>query len=54
MAPAKLRNLDFGPWRPNILIVQSLIAIAIGFGWLGIHTPEKWFIGTIMYIIGRE
>lgn len=54
MTTAKLKALDFGPWRPKILIVQSLVAIAIGFGWLGIHTPEKWMVGTIMYIIGRE
>ena len=54
LAAAKLRISDFGPWRPNILIVQSLTAIAIGFGWLGVHTPEKWMVGTVMYIIGRE
>ncbi|KAJ9368066.1 hypothetical protein DTO282F9_3363 [Paecilomyces variotii] len=43
---------DFGTWRSNILIVLSLIAYAIGFGWLGVHTEEKWLIGTGLYIVG--
>ncbi|KAI9820222.1 MAG: hypothetical protein M1827_005844 [Pycnora praestabilis] len=43
---------DFGTWRPNILIVLSIIAFAIGFGWLGIHTPDKWQAATGMYIVG--
>ena len=44
---------DFGTWRPNILIVLTLAAIAIGFGSLGIHTPDKWMTATVIYIIGR-
>ncbi|KAK2766240.1 hypothetical protein FQN54_007756 [Arachnomyces sp. PD_36] len=43
---------DFGSWRPNILIVLSIIAYAIGFGWLGVHTEEKWHIGVGLYIVG--
>ncbi|KAI9758886.1 MAG: hypothetical protein M4579_002770 [Chaenotheca gracillima] len=43
---------DFGTWRPNILIVLSIVAWGIGFGWLGVHTSEKWEIGAGMYIIG--
>ncbi|KAI9796990.1 MAG: hypothetical protein M1835_002513 [Candelina submexicana] len=43
---------DFGQWRPNILIVLSILAFGIGFGWLGVHTPEKWEVATGMYIIG--
>ncbi|KAL1862067.1 hypothetical protein Plec18170_000891 [Paecilomyces lecythidis] len=43
---------DFGSWRPNILIVLSLVAYAIGFGWLGVHTEEKWRIGVGLYIVG--
>lgn len=43
---------DFGHWRPNILIALSIIAYAIGFGWLGVHTSEKWQIGVGLYIVG--
>jgi len=43
---------DFGTYRPNILIVLSIIAYAIGFGWLGVHTGDKWQTGTGLYIIG--
>ncbi|KAJ6002582.1 hypothetical protein N7451_005129 [Penicillium sp. IBT 35674x] len=43
---------DIGNWRPNILIVLSIIAYAIGFAWLGVHTKEKWEIGVGLYIVG--
>ncbi|GIJ88787.1 hypothetical protein Asppvi_007714 [Aspergillus pseudoviridinutans] len=43
---------DFGTWRPNILIVLSVIAYAIGFGWLGVHTQEQWHVGVGLYIVG--
>lgn len=43
---------DFGCWRPNILIVQSLIAYAIGFGWLGAHDGDKWRVAVGLYIVG--
>lgn len=43
---------DFGQWRPNILIVLSIIAWAIGLGWLGVHDPSKWEAATGLYIIG--
>ncbi|KAK0118239.1 hypothetical protein ONS95_012542 [Cadophora gregata] len=43
---------DFGTWRPNILIGLSLVAWGVGFGWLGVHTPEKWQIAAGMYIVG--
>ncbi|KAL2217868.1 autophagy-related protein 22-like protein [Thermoascus aurantiacus ATCC 26904] len=43
---------DFGTWRPNILIVLSIIAYAIGFGWLGVHTPDRWHAGVGLYIVG--
>lgn len=43
---------DFGTWRPNILIVLSVIAYAIGFGWLGVHTQERWHIAVGLYIVG--
>ena len=43
---------DFGNWRPNILIVLSIVAYAIGFGWLGVHTSDKWHVGVGLYIVG--
>lgn len=43
---------DFGTFRPNILIVLSIIAWGIGFGWLGIHTEDKWQAGLGLYIVG--
>ncbi|CAD0100545.1 unnamed protein product, partial [Aureobasidium mustum] len=42
---------DFGTLRSKILIGLSIIAYAIGFGWLGVHTPDKWQIGTGLYIL---
>jgi hypothetical protein len=47
-----LTLIDFGTWRPNILIGLSLVAWGIGFGWLGIHDASKWEIATGMYIVG--
>lgn len=43
---------DFGTWRPNILIVLSIIAYAVGFGWIDVHTSEKWHIASGLYIVG--
>lgn len=43
---------DFGYWRPNILIVQSFIAYAIGFSWLAAHDGDKWQVGVGLYIVG--
>ena len=43
---------DFGSFRPNILIVLSIAAWGIGFGWLGVHTEDKWVYGTGLYIVG--
>ena len=45
---------DFGTWRPWILIVQTAIGIAIGFGWLGVHTPDQWKYAAGLYIVGRQ
>ncbi|KAG9548069.1 hypothetical protein KCU97_g20530, partial [Aureobasidium melanogenum] len=42
---------DFGTLRSKILIGLSIIAYAIGFGWLGVHTADKWQIGTGLYIL---
>ncbi|MCJ1359854.1 MAG: hypothetical protein MMC33_009857 [Icmadophila ericetorum] len=43
---------DFGRSRPNILIFWSIFAFAIGFGWMGVYTPNKWEVATGMYIVG--
>ncbi|PON21435.1 hypothetical protein TGAM01_v209736 [Trichoderma gamsii] len=43
---------DFGTGRRWILVVWSLIAYGIGFGWLGVHKPEQWKIATGLYIVG--
>ncbi|MCJ1471037.1 hypothetical protein MMC07_009685 [Pseudocyphellaria aurata] len=43
---------DFGSSRPNILIVLSIAAFGIGFGWLGVHTADKWQVAAGMYIVG--
>jgi MFS-type transporter involved in bile tolerance (Atg22 family) len=43
---------DFGVWRPNILIGLSMVAFGIGFGWLGVHTEDKWHAGVALYIVG--
>jgi hypothetical protein len=43
---------DFGTWRPNILIGLSIVAYAIGFGWLGVHDAEKWHAGVGLYMVG--
>ncbi|PNP48861.1 hypothetical protein TGAMA5MH_00019 [Trichoderma gamsii] len=43
---------DFGTGRRWILVVWSVIAYGIGFGWLGVHKPEQWKIATGLYIVG--
>ncbi|KAL7900689.1 autophagy-related protein 22-like protein [Trichoderma sp. SZMC 28014] len=43
---------DFGTGRRWILIVWSVIAYGIGFGWLGVHRPDQWKIATALYIVG--
>ena len=43
---------DYGTWRPYILIVATVIGIAVGFVWLGIHTPERWEYAAGLYIVG--
>ncbi|KAJ2975696.1 hypothetical protein NQ176_g5379 [Zarea fungicola] len=43
---------DFGTWRPYILLVWSIIAYGIGFGWIAVHDPENWRTGVGLYIVG--
>lgn len=45
-------DIDFGQSRPNILIALSIVAFGIGFGWMGVHTSDKWEIAAGMYIVG--
>lgn len=43
---------DYGWWRPYILVFWSVIAWAIGFGWLGVYTEDKWEVATKLYMGG--
>ncbi|KAF2419907.1 UMF1 family MFS transporter [Tothia fuscella] len=43
---------DYGTWRPWILIFWSVVAWAIGFGFLGVHTIDKWHVATGLYMVG--
>lgn len=43
---------DYGSWRPYILIFWSIVGFGVGFGWLGVYTPDKWRIGVALYMVG--
>lgn len=43
---------DYGRWRPYILVFWSIVAFALGFGWLGVHTQDKWPTATGLYMVG--
>ncbi|KAG7571295.1 hypothetical protein FFLO_00807 [Filobasidium floriforme] len=43
---------DYGRWRPYITIVFTILTWAVSFAWLGVQSPEKWQIGTGLYIVG--
>ncbi|OAP65381.1 hypothetical protein AYL99_01353 [Fonsecaea erecta] len=43
---------DYGKWRPYVLVFWSVVAFALGFGWLGIHTQDKWPAATGIYAVG--
>ncbi|KAI1608700.1 UMF1 family MFS transporter [Exophiala viscosa] len=43
---------DYGRWRPWILVFWSIVAFAIGFAWLGVHTEDKWPTATGLYMVG--
>lgn len=43
---------DYGRWRPWILTFWSIVAFALGFAWLGVHTADKWHVGVGLYMIG--
>jgi MFS-type transporter involved in bile tolerance (Atg22 family) len=43
---------DFGTGRRWILVFWSVVSYAIGFGWLGVHTPDKWQTAAGLYVVG--
>ncbi|POR33716.1 Autophagy-like protein 22 [Tolypocladium paradoxum] len=43
---------DFGTGRRWVLLVWSVAAYGIGFGWLGVHDPGRWRVGAGLYIVG--
>ena len=43
---------DYGKWRPWILVFWTIVAFGLGFGWLGVHTDDKWHVATGLYMIG--
>ena len=43
---------DYGTWRPWILVFWSVAAFAIGFGFLGTHTADKWPVACGLYMVG--
>ncbi|KAL1404821.1 hypothetical protein Q8F55_008431 [Vanrija albida] len=43
---------DYGTWRPHITTAFTVLAWGVSFGWLGVTTPDKWRIGTALYILG--
>ncbi|KND87792.1 Autophagy-like protein 22 [Tolypocladium ophioglossoides CBS 100239] len=43
---------DFGTGRRWVLLAWSVVAYGIGFGWLGVHDPDKWQVGVGLYVVG--
>ncbi|KAG5923323.1 hypothetical protein E4U42_004996 [Claviceps africana] len=43
---------DFGTGRRWVLLVWSMIAYGIGFGWIGVHEADQWKAGVGLYIVG--
>ncbi|KAG5999783.1 hypothetical protein E4U21_006332 [Claviceps maximensis] len=43
---------DFGTGRRWVLLIWSVIAYGIGFGWIGVHDADQWKIGVGLYIVG--
>ena len=38
--------------RPNILIFFTVLAVAVGFAWLGVEEPSKWRSANVLYQFG--
>ncbi|KAG5986391.1 hypothetical protein E4U54_005448 [Claviceps lovelessii] len=43
---------DFGTGRRWVLLIWSVVAYGIGFGWIGVHEAEQWKVGVGLYIVG--
>ncbi|OAA38895.1 Major facilitator superfamily domain, general substrate transporter [Metarhizium rileyi] len=43
---------DFGTGRKWILLTWSLIAYAVGYGWIAVHGAERWKAGVGLYMMG--
>ncbi|BEI96356.1 hypothetical protein CcaverHIS631_0113050 [Cutaneotrichosporon cavernicola] len=43
---------DYGSWRPHIVTIATVIGWGACFGWLGVMSPPRWRIGTILYVGG--
>ena len=43
---------DYGNKRPYILIFWTIVAFAVGYAWMGVHTSDKWHAGTALYMVG--
>lgn len=43
---------DYGRWRPWILVFWSIVAFGLGYGWLGVHTADKWHVSVGLYMVG--
>ncbi|KAG6033306.1 hypothetical protein E4U41_006940 [Claviceps citrina] len=43
---------DFGTGRRWVLLIWSVVAYGIGFGWIGVHEPGQWRLGVGLYIVG--
>lgn len=44
---------DYGRWRPWILIVWTVIAIAASFAFLGFTKPSQWNLVSGFYVLGN-
>ncbi|KAG6058234.1 hypothetical protein E4U32_004709 [Claviceps aff. humidiphila group G2b] len=43
---------DFGTGRRWVLLIWSLVAYGVGFGWIGVHEADQWRVGIGLYIVG--
>lgn len=43
---------DYGKWRPWILFFWTMVAFGLGFGWMGVYTPDKWQVSVGLYMVG--
>ena len=45
-------DVTVGPYRPNITIFFTLLAVGVSFAWLGVDDPSQWRAGVALYILG--